>query len=711
MSTLAPVRYLTTPDESTWSRITDLDIVRFDGIDNLVGITRFDGALQSWDISGPVLDTGALHRLDGGDVAGGGGSVLTLESAAGPVLLTGGGADGAFQQISLTGGQWQVIDTLPIFAGFRPDLVVQQGGAQFVYGGLAGQAGIAGWQFDAAGQFIGALATIPTSGPVTAITAAAGFIYTVDATNRLAGWQVDVTGGLSEVAALTAETGLWIADATAMQTVVVAGVTYLVLAAAGSSSLTVVEVGAQGALTIRDHLLDTLHTRFGGVTALDIVTEGGRSYVIAGGADDGISVFALLPGGQLVALAHIEDTTAIGLDNVSAIAARGHADRLDIFVASSSEPGITQLRLDTGGTGITATAMLAGGVLTGTGGDDILLGGAGDDLIFGGAGNDILYDGAGSDILTGGPGADVFILAADGETDTITDFTLGEDRLDLSGWPMLRDISQLTMTITPTGFIIRYGNEELIIHSADGNPIDYRLLTTADVLGGMRLPGTLSPGFPGPATPPPALTPTPPDSPADPGGPFSMQVAKRALVESKITELRDALLNQPAAPPGSDRVVTGDDGNDLLIGGDGADLLLGRGGNNILIGGAGADILIGGDGHDDLRGGDGHDLLIGGDGDDRLDGGRGNDVLIGGAGADTFVFNHGNDLIADFEQGIDRIILDARLWTGLTSAADLLLLYGTQDGSRVTIDFGNGDILRIDGVTDYATLADDIALF
>jgi Ca2+-binding RTX toxin-like protein len=86
-------------------------------------------------------------------------------------------------------------------------------------------------------------------------------------------------------------------------------------------------------------------------------------------------------------------------------------------------------------------------------------------------------------------------------------------------------------------------------------------------------------------------------------------------------------------------------------------------------------------------------------------------VLTGGAGADTFVFNHGNDLIADFEQGIDRIILDARLWTGLTSAADLLLLYGTQDGSRVTIDFGNGDILRIDGVTDYATLADDIALF
>ncbi|ARU03072.1 calcium-binding protein [Yoonia vestfoldensis] len=648
MSTIVPVRYLTTPDESTWSRIIDLDIIRLDGTDNLVGITRFDGALQSWDISDPIIDTGALHRLQGGDVAGGGGSVLTLDTAAGPVLLTGGGADGAFQQISLTGGAWQVIDSLPIFAGFRPDLVVHQGGAQFVYGGLADAAGIAGWHFDAGGTFIGPLATITTGGKVHAITSADGFVYSVDATNRLTGWQVDATGGLSEITALTAESGLWIADATALQTSVVAGVTYLVMAAAGSSSLTVIEVGAQGALTIRDHVMDTLQTRFGGATALDIVTEGGRSYVIAGGADDGISVFALLPGGQLVALAHIADTTEIGLDNVSAIAARSAEDRLDIFVASSSETGITQLRLDTGGAGITATATLAGGLLSGTGGDDILLGGAGDDLILGGAGHDILRDGAGEDILTGGPGADVFILVADGQTDTITDFTLGEDRLDLSLWPMLRDISQLTMAITPTGFIIRYGDEDLIIHSADGNPIDYRLLSNADVLGGMRLPGTLSPGFPGPETPPPALTPTPPDIAPDQGDPFSMQAAKRALVDSKITDLRSALQNQPAAPPSSDKVVTGT---------------------------------------------------------------QGNDVLIGGAGADVFIFNHGRDVIADFEQGIDRIILDARLWTGLTSAADLLLVYGRQDGARVTIDFGNNDILMIDGVTDYATLANDIALF
>ncbi len=711
MSTLFSVTYLTAPDDLAWSRITDLDIVQFDGAEMLVGITRFDGVLQGWTIGSAGLTTGPVLALEGGDTAGGRGSIVTITTPDGPALLIGGGADGAFQQVGLAGGQWTSHATYPILPGFLPGLATSAGDDQIVLGAVAGRDGLAALRLDADGQVIAQLATTPTDGPVTAMTTAAGFLYTTDATNSLTGWQVAANGTLSQVASLTPATGLWIADPTALDSAVVDGVTYLVVAAAGSSSLTVVEVGAQGQLAIRDHLIDTLHTRFSGVTALDIVTEGGRSYVIAGGADDGISLFMLLPGGQLVALAHIEDTTSIGLDNISAIAARGRLGGLDIYAASSSEPGVTQLRFDTGPAGVTLTAMPQGGPLTGTAGADVLIGGAGADVLNGGAGADILRDGGGEDVLTGGAGADLFILTADGSPDTITDFTLGEDRLDLSLWPMLRDISQLTMTITPTGLNIRYGEEELIIHSADGNPIDYRLLTNADVLGGMRLPATLAPGFAGPDTPPPAVSPAPPDTVPDQGGDFSMQVAMRSLVSDNMADLRSALQGQQSPAPPLDREFTGAEGNDTLIGGSGADLLLGRGGNDIMIGGAGPDILIGGAGHDDLRGGDGHDLLIGGDGDDRLDGGNGNDVLIGGAGADTFIFNRGHDHIVDFEQGIDRIILDARLWTGLTSAEDLLFVYGRHEDARVTIDFGNGDILWIDGVTDFATLADDIALF
>ncbi|MCO5118053.1 MAG: Ig-like domain-containing protein [Burkholderiaceae bacterium] len=57
----------------------------------------------------------------------------------------------------------------------------------------------------------------------------------------------------------------------------------------------------------------------------------------------------------------------------------------------------------------------------------------------------------------------------------------------------------------------------------------------------------------------------------------------------------------------------------------------------------------------------GDDVLDGGAGNDLIFGQGGNDTLTGGAGADTFVFSmhadNGNDVITDFEVGVDRIML------------------------------------------------------
>lgn len=80
--------------------------------------------------------------------------------------------------------------------------------------------------------------------------------------------------------------------------------------------------------------------------------------------------------------------------------------------------------------------------LEGDSGNDQLFGGAGRDDLEGGSGNDRLHGGAGADwleggfgddLLTGGKGADVFEFGDDGETghDVITDFTQGQDRLEL----------------------------------------------------------------------------------------------------------------------------------------------------------------------------------------------------------------------------------------------------------------------------------------
>ncbi|WP_083627145.1 retention module-containing protein [Vibrio ponticus] len=115
-------------------------------------------------------------------------------------------------------------------------------------------------------------------------------------------------------------------------------------------------------------------------------------------------------------------------------------------------------------------------------GNDILFGGEGNDTIIGGAGNDIIEGGLGSDILTGGTGEDVFVWneISDGAVDTITDFTLQEDKIDLRDvLPELKspsvDINELldhievgvqnndvTLTIKPDGDIVG-GDEQTIV--------------------------------------------------------------------------------------------------------------------------------------------------------------------------------------------------------------------------------------------------------
>lgn len=83
--------------------------------------------------------------------------------------------------------------------------------------------------------------------------------------------------------------------------------------------------------------------------------------------------------------------------------------------------------------GLAGNDTLIGGT-----GNDILVGDLGDlsgnDILVGGAGHDLLVGGLGNDIMTGGAGNDVFRfdqIGASPASDTITDFEVGKDILDL----------------------------------------------------------------------------------------------------------------------------------------------------------------------------------------------------------------------------------------------------------------------------------------
>ena len=83
-------------------------------------------------------------------------------------------------------------------------------------------------------------------------------------------------------------------------------------------------------------------------------------------------------------------------------------------------------------------------VLAGQGGADSLAGGAGNDWLRGQDGDDTLAGGLGSDLVEGGAGSDVFVFADGDGFDTVADFTVGTDRIDLSAVAAITDFADLT---------------------------------------------------------------------------------------------------------------------------------------------------------------------------------------------------------------------------------------------------------------------------
>lgn len=155
-----------------------------------------------------------------------------------------------------------------------------------------------------------------------------------------------------------------------------------------------------------------------------------------------------------------------------------------------------------------------------------------------------------------------------------------------------------------------------------------------------------------------------------------------------------------------DDVYVGGRSDDIVAGGAGDDLLVGRRGWDVLDGGVGDDTLRGNRGADELSGGEGEDRLKGGAGDDVLSGGAGDDRLVGGEGDDVILFAAGDgvDRIRDFESGEDFFVLSGFV---ATQTVDTLVA-GAQDFSRgVLIDLGDGDQLRLIGVSQDEISADD----
>ena len=478
---------------------------------------------------------------------------------------------------------------------------------------------------------------------------------------------IDPTNKLHNTANLGMNEGLGIMTPTDSALVTLGDKVFMIVASAPSDAqgqsgaITVLEIGPDGSIREVEHINDTADTMFGRVQTLDVIEHDGQVYVLAGGGDDGLTLFAMLPSGRLQLLDVLTSAETTGFDNVSATATMTDGDTLRIFAATEAQAGFAEITIDLSDQGSVLVAGNQGESLTGTGLDDILIGGAGADSLSGGAGDDLIEDGRGSDTLYGGNGADIYILRADGMTDRIEDFQPGQDRLDLSDWPMLYDPAQIGYTATGTGAILTWRGEMLEIVTRSG-----QMLTSAEVQAAILSTAQRAPDW------------------------------DAVFGNSGAQDIQGTSLDDVFVTGAGNDTVTGGMGNDFIDagaqndsvqGGFGDDTLLGGDGDDILDGGINNDTLSGGLGNDTLYGMAGVDTLVGGDGDDLIFGGDDPDVLLGLGGADTLDGGEGDDL---YYVGADHLLTD----TG-TQGYDVAIIL---DGGGESISLaGWSGIERIEG--------------
>lgn len=297
-------------------------------------------------------------------------------------------------------------------------------------------------------------------------------------------YTVDAQGTLTERQSTGPENGLGINAPDDMATLTIGNDLFMVLASTNTDSLSVFKVSTYGWLDTVDHVTDTAELYLQDVSAVETISANGRSFVLAGGGDGGLSLFELTPvSGKLSFLGSLADSQTLSLDQITDIEAQIFGGQIHLYVASNTETGISHLTLNLGTISAPIIGTKHAETLTGTANNDLILGMDRSDILYGQGGDDRLVDGSGADILNGGAGADVFKFERDDMTDFVQDFTPGTDKLDLSDFHMLYAMYQLDLIEADWGVLIKFHDEriKLMDHAGVGT-LDVSDLSASDFI-------------------------------------------------------------------------------------------------------------------------------------------------------------------------------------------------------------------------------------
>ena len=206
------------------------------------------------------------------------------------------------------------------------------------------------------------------------------------------------------------------------------------------------------------------------------------------GTLDGVGTARVTYTDQTIGTQHSRVTTQQGDDKDTSLVVdspddtvtdAGGNDTLNAAVDSTLPSGVENLR------------MLGSGPLRATGNDlsNTMHGNSADNVMDGAAGDDTLAGGQGRDTLTGGAGHDRFVLDGqlNGDVDTITDFTPGQDRISLpvATFGGLSGAWFTTDAVSATTRVYQQG--ETLFFDADGSGTLFAPVAFATLPSGVRL--------------------------------------------------------------------------------------------------------------------------------------------------------------------------------------------------------------------------------
>jgi hypothetical protein len=471
--------------------VTDLLIVQTDGISVLYAASGPGGGVEAMPLSADGTPLGGLFiRFAPGPAISHDTMLVPLGDGAQHFLAVAGRSGSGAMVVKLRAdGTPERLQTLPLGGTAPPVLGTELGAGRAALLSSDGVLSVVGIE-DGALSLVASrplLADVPVEpwmdpGLALRFTALARLevgsseylVGTVAGVDRVMSWRIGADGAIMPAGGIGVAEGFSMAGPAALATVGTPRGAFVITAAAEGSTLGVLRLGADGALSVTDTLADGRALRIGNAAAVDVVTHEGQTYVIAGGNEAGVSVLVLGPDGRLYHLGTTGADPGATIGTLADIEAVSVGGRIMIYLSGQGQPQPFALPVETDGFG--------GARMAQTG--ETLAGGARDDILIATFGARSLAGGAGSDLFVFGPGAS----DPGGYLGQVEDFEAGRDRLDLSGFSLLASAAQVRITPTATGAQLAFRDYRIDLYSADGKPLDPALFDDATLFDALHLP-------------------------------------------------------------------------------------------------------------------------------------------------------------------------------------------------------------------------------